>query len=633
MGEVTAISWCEHTFNPWIGCMHVSPACDGCLDPDTPVLMADGSWRKISTLAVGDELYGFEEGQKKGRNRFNSVSKVEAVWATRSTTITVKTESGRTVTCSPNHLWLTRLPSRTIWRRTDELTIGSVLGQFGDPDTAANPQDPEYLRGYFAGATAGDGTMRYDPTWRSDKLGFPQMYWRVAVLETDRPVLERICTFLHSIAVTASIKPFANGAGKRPMLKVECRAKADLAKIAAALLPRETLPWKAGWLAGFLDTDGFCSKSTKAVVYRWSQLDDADGYLTQTQRLLGDMGFRSTLELRTGRTGTVVLNARSIEEKASLVGAIAPVLPRKGMAALYGMKHPFVPDRVVGLEWGPKHDLIDITTSSRTFVAAGLSTHNCYAEAMMDKRYKRVEWGGPGKGAGTRVRTSAGNWHQPLRWDKAAAAAGTRPFVFCASLADVFDNQVPDEWRADLFDLIRATPHLVWLLLTKRPQLIVKLSEKVGCLPANVALGTTVEDQERAINLFRLACAARDLNPLFTFASFEPLLGPVDPTRIVIHEGPAEFYEWPEVTKGIITFNALLGAPSINLPPLGWAITGGETDQGGHKARPTHPDQFRSLRDQCRAAGVPFHLKQMTRKGPVPADLQIQERPSVKTRI
>ncbi|PBB96691.1 DUF5131 family protein [Mesorhizobium sp. WSM3862] len=252
----------------------------------------------------------------------------------------------------------------------------------------------------------------------------------------------------------------------------------------------------------------------------------------------------------------------------------------------------------------------------------------CYAEALMDTRYGRVEWGAPGAGPGTRARTSAGNWQQPVRWNKAALAKGSRPFVFCSSLADVFDNQVPHQWRRDLFDIIRSTPSLIWLILTKRPQLIGRLYAEAQRInadgtrwtselprdramwPRNAAIGTTVEDQTRAINLFHLACAARDLSPAFTFASFEPLLGPVDPTRIVIHEGPARFDDWPEVSTGIVTFNALLGAPSIKLPPLGWAITGGETDQGKHRARPTHPMWFQSLRDQCASAGIPYHHKQ-----------------------
>ncbi len=63
---------------------------------------------------------------------------------------------------------------------------------------------------------------------------------------------------------------------------------------------------------------------------------------------------------------------------------------------------------------------------------------HCYAEALMDTRWGKVKWGPHGE----RKRTSEANWKQPLRWAK--AANGTRPRVFCASLADVFDNQVPD---------------------------------------------------------------------------------------------------------------------------------------------------------------------------------------------
>src|SRR3546814_8893186 len=102
MAENSSISWTTHTWNPVIGCSKVSPACDGCLDPETLVLLADGTWRKLSKLSVGDELYGFEEGNGPGRNRFNCRSVVEAIWPTRSTTITITTASGKSVTCSPD---------------------------------------------------------------------------------------------------------------------------------------------------------------------------------------------------------------------------------------------------------------------------------------------------------------------------------------------------------------------------------------------------------------------------------------------------------------------------------------------------------------------------------------------------
>lgn len=197
----------------------------------------------------------------------------------------------------------------------------------------------------------------------------------------------------------------------------------------------------------------------------------------------------------------------------------------------------------------------------------------CYAEALMDKRYGKVQWGNA-----PRVRTGAHTWNDPFRWQRQAEKDGDRPFVFCASLADIFDNQVDPQWRADAFEVMRKTPRLVYLLLTKRPQNIVKMAIAAGGLPENAALGTTVEDQIRAnVNLPALQVAKIDLQPLFTFGSFEPLLGPVVIDRAWVPD---------------------------------WIITGGETDQGGHKARPTHPGWFRMLRDQAIAAGSAYHHKQ-----------------------
>lgn len=213
---------------------------------------------------------------------------------------------------------------------------------------------------------------------------------------------------------------------------------------------------------------------------------------------------------------------------------------------------------------------------------------HCYAEALMDKRHHRVKWGG------SRSRTKT--WHQPVAWQREAAAFfaehGRRRRVFCASLADVFDNQVPDDWRVDLWELIRATPDLDWQLLTKRPQNIGKM------LPAfwdevksHVWLGTTVEDQKRAninvTHLLRHDAAVR-------FVSCEPLLERVDLTSIDI-DGESEMDALGERATG----------PAHHT--IDWVIAGGES---GPQARPSHPDWIRSLRVQCAAAGVPFLFKQ-----------------------
>ncbi|AWJ91448.1 phage Gp37/Gp68 family protein (plasmid) [Azospirillum baldaniorum] len=239
---------------------------------------------------------------------------------------------------------------------------------------------------------------------------------------------------------------------------------------------------------------------------------------------------------------------------------------------------------------------------------------HCYAETLSKARLG-VPWG-----AGQpRRRTSVQNWNLPLRWNRKAEKEGRRMRVFCASLADVFDAEVSDEWRNDLFDLIDRAPNLDWLLLTKRPAVARKV------MPAtprpNVWLGTTVESQAmaetRIPHLLATPAAVR-------FLSMEPLLGPVDLTRVVISEGPAEFYGHPNITKARFTVNALAGVQSFGWRSLDWVIVGGES---GPKARPMHPDWARSLRDQCAAADVPFLFKQWGEWAPMDAARIVKDIP------
>lgn len=230
----------------------------------------------------------------------------------------------------------------------------------------------------------------------------------------------------------------------------------------------------------------------------------------------------------------------------------------------------------------------------------------CYAAHLMDTRLGRVKWGRPGEGAGTRSLTSEANRRKPYAWDRKAKLAGVRPFVFCSSLADVFDNQVPWEWRADLFKTIVDTPHLVWLLLTKRPQNIARMWAKVrnerGVIlpwPGNAAIGATCEDQERLdINAPHLLSAAKELKPAFTFLSCEPLLGPLAMMNYLANRN-----RFPDHIDR-------KGAGHWRGPYIDWVITGGETDQGKHLARPSNPRWYADIRDQCTRTATPFLHKQ-----------------------
>lgn len=194
---------------------------------------------------------------------------------------------------------------------------------------------------------------------------------------------------------------------------------------------------------------------------------------------------------------------------------------------------------------------------------------HCYAEAWSKRVGKKI-WGPKAP----RRFFSEAHWEGPIKWNVEAKKQGLRARVFCASMADVFEARADlNPWRNRLWTLVEETPQLDWLLLTKRPERILKTVPWSDNWPKNVWIGTTVEDQksaeERLPYLAKVPAAVR-------FISAEPLLSE-------------------------LTISKWLGS-SIN-----WVITGGES---GPHARPSSPSWFRSLLIQCMQADVPFHFKQ-----------------------
>ena len=196
----------------------------------------------------------------------------------------------------------------------------------------------------------------------------------------------------------------------------------------------------------------------------------------------------------------------------------------------------------------------------------------CYAEAL-DRRTGGKHWGPNAP----RRRTSTLNWNKIHKWNRQADAFfvkhGRKRRVFCASMADVFDNKWKTQWRDDLWQLIRDCPDMDWLLLTKRPQNLEKMKPAFwNEIKGHIWLGTTVENQDIADknipHITRHDTAVR-------FLSCEPMLGMID----------------------------------LDLAGIDWVIAGGESG-GRNTSRPADPVWYQSLRDQCARAGVPFLFKQ-----------------------
>lgn len=216
---------------------------------------------------------------------------------------------------------------------------------------------------------------------------------------------------------------------------------------------------------------------------------------------------------------------------------------------------------------------------------------NCYAEAFSHRLGHDV-WG-PGKPRRF-IDANSDYWLQVFSWDAAARKRGRRARVFCASMADVFDNEVEQIHRDNLFALIRATPMLLWILVTKR------IGNAPKMLPAdwgegyeNVILVATVCNQAEAdrdaTKLQAIPARARGL-------SIEPMLGPID-----LYRGGFSFLHRLTSPQGRV------------IPALDWIIVGGESGKAKKDARPIQPlhwEWARQIRDQCTAAGVPFFFKQ-----------------------
>lgn len=188
---------------------------------------------------------------------------------------------------------------------------------------------------------------------------------------------------------------------------------------------------------------------------------------------------------------------------------------------------------------------------------------HCYAEAL-SKRTGNTIWGNesPRRFFGDK------HWNEPLKWNAEAAFDGMRRRVFCASMADIFEDRhdlVPH--RSRLFSLIELTPWLDWLLLTKRPENIHRLAGLP--MPNNVWLGTSAEDQERWNERVPVLLS---LPATIHFVSAEPLLGPI----------------------------------TMNEFRPDWLIVGGES---GSKARSMERNWVVSLRNQCDSRTV-FFFKQ-----------------------
>lgn len=346
-----------------------------CLLPETPILYADFTWRPVGAAKPGDVVFGFDEyptSRKFGRKLRPSV--IEHVWSSRQQTKRLIT-TGADITTTAGHQWLQHHAKpghiggwHDPWGATDRLRVGNYLRDIGVQNPP--PVTDDYRAGYIAGITLGDGTNFYV----SGQKATPKrpFWWRVALKASDEVALGRIVAYLTHFGVEAYIRPFDSGVEydgvPYDMKKVEIRSIARLEAIQTMMHERDTLEYQRGFIAGFFDAEG-----TGGDHQRVYQKDHA--VLYRMRRYASNLGFTFTVHEREDSRSSATLMG-GIMERARFFSTCQPALLRK--AGLYGITMQYNPAQIVAIEPGAVRDVMDIQTSTGTFFAAGLATHNCF---------------------------------------------------------------------------------------------------------------------------------------------------------------------------------------------------------------------------------------------------------------
>ena len=314
--------------NPYRGCEH---GCIYCLDPDTPVLHADFGWRPLCEVRPGDSLVAFDEHCVSGARKLRAAT-VQRVWWSRKETLRLVTRGASAVTTA-EHRWLEARSSR--WLRTSQLAPGRWLRRIAvEP---APELDEDYRAGYVAGLSPAGDRYRHQ-----------EAYWRVVL--GDLEPLERVVDYLKGFGWLCGVQTHSRRGARSREWKVDVRSLLALGLIDALVhVERPSASYRRGYLAGFFDADA-------------PRPDPAA--LERARRYAAALGLSA--------------EPRSLGERMRFFAACRPALRRK-VEGLFGHRPAWSAEPIEAIEPAGVRDVVDIQTSTGTFFAAGLATHNCYA--------------------------------------------------------------------------------------------------------------------------------------------------------------------------------------------------------------------------------------------------------------
>ena len=364
--------------NPYRGCGH---KCAYCLDPETPVQMADGTARAIGALNIGDELIGIEkrdEVRRAWNYKFVRSTVLNKITTINKPVYRITLENGASVTCSGEHRWLTERG----WKFASMLTLNNQVRTFSGPTTSTAAPSDLFRQGYIAGIVQGDGTLkRYDYSGQYTRTGKTaaqktdvQHHFRLALADTQ--ALDRTADYLAEFGIHTHRVQFAEAVGaRRPIEAIRNHSAHAYQVLTELMVARDDQEWLRGWLSGIFDAEGGTTSGCVRIY------NTAEEILGLTDKALAAFGFRTVRDVAKANGCSSVRILGGLPEVARFFNLTGPAISRKFPAIDQRLRGSSkVADVQIIRE---RMELVDITTSTENFVANGMISHNCYVPAAI----------------------------------------------------------------------------------------------------------------------------------------------------------------------------------------------------------------------------------------------------------
>ena len=461
------------------------------------VLTADFIWKPIREIKVGEELVGFSEQQKHGYRFLEKAvvtgkrKRIKEVFLLRGENTFIK--------ATEDHLWLVKRGGsgdegrKLVFRTTSEICRWGYPIKFLAKPVAPPEQIPEYMRGYIAGVFVGDGSLHH----YEDKRSF---FTRLAM--KDLEALIRSVKFLRRLGIKANLRILMHKTETSTLKKIESWSREVYHEVASMIQERAPGPdYMKGFLAGIYDAEGSYSNS----ILRISSYDDE--LKKRVIRYGKALGFDFVLEERSVRL------IGGLSEQLTFFAATYPAIRRKKLKML-GRSLKYAADEYVEIEKEGFEEVYDISTSTRTFIAGGLLSHNCWARKLAARLAK------------VGVQPYAERDFAPtlIRW-RLDKKFSRNSFVFVCDMGDLFGDWVPRDWILKVLDAVAKQPRVNFLFLTKNPKRYVEFD-----FGDNVVLGATIETNRPYQNISKAPQpperleAMAEINHRYKALIIEPIL-------------------------------------------------------------------------------------------------------------